>query len=218
MGGHRRGWLCRLKPAVFQTYGRREGLSSDQVQTVHEDDDGALWIGTNGDGLNRMKDGEVERFGLAQGLTNGHLWSVLRDRRGGLWVGAWSGLFQRDHGQFQVVSDYVTIGGSVTALFEDSQDVLWVGQQTLGGLACWRRGAPRWSISRGTARPGCARHHRGRPRRAVDRHQSVTAFTAFCRQGDSPVSASPRDWAARRSGAFLPETGGALSIGTAPAA
>ena len=136
------GGLCRLKPAIFRTYGRREGLSSDQVQAVHEDDEGALWIGTNGDGLNRMKDDQVEGFGLAQGLGNGHVWSVLRDRRGAVWAGTWAGLFKREHDQFADASDYVIIGGSVTALYEDSRGVLWVGQQTLGGLACWRDGQP----------------------------------------------------------------------------
>ena len=134
------GGLCRLKPTLFETHGQREGLSSDQVQSVHEDDEGALWIGTNGDGLDRMKDGKVERFGLDQGLGNGHLWSVLRDRGGVVWAGTWAGLFKREHDQFVRASDDVNIGGSVTALYEDSHGVLWVGQQTLGGLACWRDG------------------------------------------------------------------------------
>jgi len=134
------GGLCRLKPKLFETYGQREGLSSDQIQTVHEDDEGALWIGTNGDGLDRMKDGKIERFGLAQGLSNGHLWCALRDRSGVVWAGTWAGLFRREQEQFIRASDDVMIGGSVTALYEDSRGVLWVGQQTLGGLASWRDG------------------------------------------------------------------------------
>ena len=35
-----------------------------------------------------------------------------------------------------------SFGGSVTALYEDSQGTLWVGQQTMGGLACRRNGRP----------------------------------------------------------------------------
>jgi hypothetical protein len=54
---------------------------------VREDDEGALWIDTKGDGLDRMKDGKVERFGLGQGLSKGRLWSVLRDRGGVVWAG-----------------------------------------------------------------------------------------------------------------------------------
>jgi signal transduction histidine kinase len=49
-------------------------------------------------------------------------------------------LFNREHDQFVRASDDVNIGGSVTALYENSLGVLWVGQQTLGGLACWRDG------------------------------------------------------------------------------
>ncbi|MGH7971208.1 MAG: two-component regulator propeller domain-containing protein, partial [Limisphaerales bacterium] len=145
------GGLCRLKPALFQTYGRGQGLSSDQIQPIDEDEDGALWIGTNGDGLDRVNGDNVERFGLAQGLANGHIWSVLRDRQGVVWVGTWDGLFRGEHGQFIRVSDDVTIGGSVTALYEDSQGTLWVGQQTLGGLARWQNGRPTAVTIPGTA-------------------------------------------------------------------
>jgi signal transduction histidine kinase/ligand-binding sensor domain-containing protein len=134
------GGLCRLKPAIFQTCGRAEGLASDQVQAVFEDAEGALWIGTNGDGLNRMKGGKVEWFGPAQGLSNGHVWSVLRDRQGVVWAGTWGELFKREQGLFVRASDDVVIGGSVTALYEDSRGVLWVGQQNLGGLARWHDG------------------------------------------------------------------------------
>jgi ligand-binding sensor domain-containing protein/signal transduction histidine kinase len=145
------GGLCRLKPALFQTYTRGQGLSSDQIQPVHEDEEGALWIGTNGDGLDRVKGDEVEWFGLGQGLANGHVWSVLRDRRGVVWVGTWDGLFRGERGQFVRASDNVNIGGSVTALYEDSKGTLWVGQQTLGGLACWRDGRPTSVTIPGTA-------------------------------------------------------------------
>jgi ligand-binding sensor domain-containing protein/signal transduction histidine kinase len=145
------GGLCRLKPALFQTYARGQGLSSDQIQAVHEDKEGALWIGTNGDGLDRVKGDNVERFGLAQGLANGHIWSVVRDRQGVVWAGTWDGLFRGEQGQFIRASDNVIIGGSVTALFEDSQGTLWVGQQTMGGLACWRNGQPAAVTIPGTA-------------------------------------------------------------------
>jgi ligand-binding sensor domain-containing protein/signal transduction histidine kinase len=134
------GGLSRLKPAIFQIYGRREGLSSDQIQSLYADEEGAVWIGTDGDGLNRLLDGQVTQFGPAQGLANGHVWSVLRDRHGVLWVGTWDALFKGEQDRFVKASDNVNIGGSVTALEEDSQGKIWVGQQTLGGLACWSDG------------------------------------------------------------------------------
>ncbi len=207
------GGLCRLKPALFETYGQREGLSSDQVQSVYEDGEGALWVGTNGDGLDRMKDGKVVRFGPDQGLSNGHLWSVLRDHRGVIWAGTWAGLFKRERDPFVRVSDDVNIGGSVTALFEDSRGVLWVGQQTLGGLACWRDGhALAMSI------PGTAA---GRDVRAVteDAEGSIWIGTngdglyrlkngQFTRFGLAQGMNSESVWC------LLPEADGGLWIGT----
>ena len=37
---------------------KHDGLSSDFIECLHFADDGALWIGTFGGGLNRFKDGK----------------------------------------------------------------------------------------------------------------------------------------------------------------
>ncbi|HTI70892.1 MAG TPA: two-component regulator propeller domain-containing protein [Candidatus Limnocylindria bacterium] len=129
------GGLCRLKPTIFQTYGRKQGLCSDQVTSVHQSASGDMWIGTNGDGVDRLNPDGISHFGVEQGLGNGHVWAVLQDRQGSVWAGTWGGLFRMDHDRFAGLSDGVHISWQVLALHEDRKGTLWLGQQALGGIS-----------------------------------------------------------------------------------
>jgi ligand-binding sensor domain-containing protein/signal transduction histidine kinase len=128
------GGLCRLKQSIFQTYGVKEGLASDQVMAVAEAQDGGLWISTDGDGLDYWKDGKIRHYGFNEGLRNGNVWSVIQDRHGIVWAGTWDGIYELDGGKFVGLSDGQTIGWQVLALYEDSKDYLWLGQQAFGGI------------------------------------------------------------------------------------
>jgi ligand-binding sensor domain-containing protein/signal transduction histidine kinase len=128
------GGLSRLKPAIFQTLGARQGLSSDQVMSLCQAGDGSFWIGMNGAGLDHMSGGRITHYGPAQGLMNGQVWSVVQDRQGTIWLGTWDGLYKREQDHFTGLSDGVTIGWEVLALYSDAQDNLWLGQQALGAV------------------------------------------------------------------------------------
>ncbi|HEY4417457.1 MAG TPA: two-component regulator propeller domain-containing protein [Verrucomicrobiae bacterium] len=128
------GGLCRLKPAIFQTLGVRQGLSSDQVMSMCEASDGSFWIGLNGAGLDHLSNGQVTNYGTGQGLLNGHVWSVVQDQQGTLWLGTWDGLFKSEQNHFTGLSDGLTIGWEVLAIYSDSQSNLWLGQQSIGAV------------------------------------------------------------------------------------
>jgi ligand-binding sensor domain-containing protein/signal transduction histidine kinase len=128
------GGLCRLKQSIFQTYGVKQGLASDQVMAVAEARDGGLWISTDGDGLDHWKDGKVRHYGFNEGLRNGQVWSVIQDRHGIVWAGTWDGFYELEGGKFSGLSDGLTIGWQVLAMYEDAEGNLWLGQQAFGGI------------------------------------------------------------------------------------
>ena len=122
--------LVRIKPVVFRSYGRKQGLAGDCVLSVCEGAEGELWLGTVADGVNRLKDGVIEHFGTAQGLANDFIHSVFYDRNHTLWVGTWGGgLCRRVENGFESYTNLGDRNGIVCALFQDSKDNLWVGQQ-----------------------------------------------------------------------------------------
>ena len=133
--GTRPGGLNRLRPALFQTYGRKEGLSSDLVTAICEGADGELWVGTDGEGVNRLKDDVVQQFGAEQGLDSRNVRALLVDRKKNLWEGSWAGgLYQFRTNRFFPRRDIPGRDTPVASLFEDAKGGLWVGQRTLNQL------------------------------------------------------------------------------------
>ena len=86
--------LTRIDAAGPRTYTVRDGLSLDVVYAIHEDDDGVLWIGTYGGGLNRFKQGRFTRYTTANGLFDDVAYQVLEDREGWLWITCNKGLMR----------------------------------------------------------------------------------------------------------------------------
>jgi ligand-binding sensor domain-containing protein len=122
--------LARVKPVVFRSLGREQGLSGDCVLSVCEGAAGELWIGYIADGLDRWQNGVVQHFGPAQGLPNDYIHTVFLDRKQRLWVGTWgSGLCRFDGSKFVSHVGAEETNGVVCALFEDSKNRLWLGQQ-----------------------------------------------------------------------------------------
>lgn len=134
--GMENGGLCRLRSATFQSLGVRQGLSSDHVTSVCESASGDFWIAMDGDGLDQLLSrGGVNHYGSGQGLMNGHVWTVLEDHQGGVWAGTWDGLYHRNGtGRFADLSDGLTIGRQLFAIYQDRQNAVWLGQQGFGAL------------------------------------------------------------------------------------
>ncbi len=121
--------LARLKPAIFTSITREDGLTSEQVLSVCEGTDGELWVGTNGEGINRLKDGRVKHYGAKDGLVNECVWSVLVDRQKQVWAGTWGGgLFRLQEDNFVPVGEPAMFSQVVCGLYEDSRSRLWLGQ------------------------------------------------------------------------------------------
>jgi ligand-binding sensor domain-containing protein len=120
-------------------------LSHNLVRTVMADQNGDLWIGTWGGGLNQY-DSEIDAFIRYQhetdnphSLSSNIVRTVYEDRAGVIWVGTMGGLekFDREQGKFTRYhhdpGDSNSLSNNmVWSVFEDSTGVLWVG--TDGGL------------------------------------------------------------------------------------
>jgi len=75
------------------TYTTVEGLSSNNIRSITEDEWGRLYVGT-GHGVDRLDlgDGSVKHFTVADGLPKGTIENAYRDRQGALWFGSVFGL------------------------------------------------------------------------------------------------------------------------------
>jgi signal transduction histidine kinase/ligand-binding sensor domain-containing protein len=74
-------------------YTTLEGLSSNNVRSITEDEWGRIYAGT-GHGVDRIdtETGGVKHFTVADGLPRGIIEVAYRDRQGALWFGSWAGV------------------------------------------------------------------------------------------------------------------------------
>ncbi len=111
------------------------------VTAFVEDADGQLWIGTFGDGLNRVDraSGEVTRYRADDALSDDRVMSLMRDSTNRIWVGTMTrGIDIVEPGKGVVASfsndpdDVSSLSANgIMALFEDSLGQVWIG--TYGG-------------------------------------------------------------------------------------
>ena len=94
-----RDGLARFDGVRFIVFGLHEGLSSVEVQALHEDAQGTLWIGTGGGGLNRLVAGRIEALPPTNSpLAGNNVIALAEDGAGCLWIGTRTGLslWQKD--------------------------------------------------------------------------------------------------------------------------
>lgn len=97
-----------LRRTAWRTYSTFDGLLSSEINTIESDDDGNIWVGTEG-GLSRIgADGELD-FTLTRsnsGLIDNRVKGLTFDsRRGEMWIGTFDGL-----NRLRVIASEVTEG------------------------------------------------------------------------------------------------------------
>lgn len=130
----RDGTLWVVSTDVFQVrHGVATRWAHPQLPGLHarnifRDRAGALWIGTDGNGLIRISNGNILRLTAQNGLVNNFIRSILQSRDGSLWFGTDEGV---SHWTPHGFINYRTRDGlsyfSTRALIEDRRGDIWIG-------------------------------------------------------------------------------------------
>jgi signal transduction histidine kinase/ligand-binding sensor domain-containing protein/CheY-like chemotaxis protein len=130
--GTQSGELHRFRNNVFTTFTRRDGLSSDYIYSVYEDDGGVLWVGTP-EGLNRIENGHVQVFTTKDGLPHDHVNSIWGGANHALWLGTSAGLSIFQDGHFRNFSSRDGLSAdAINVVYKDKLGNLWVGTRYSG--------------------------------------------------------------------------------------
>ena len=129
-------WRVKTGPArstTVETITVRNGLSSDAVQTMVEDREGNLWVGTRA-GLQRLSPRRVTRL-IDLPIPR----ALETSPDGSVWVGTASGLMRFSAAGRQLYGERDGLPGSVVlALHADRAGTLWVASER--GLSRFQRG------------------------------------------------------------------------------
>ncbi|MGE5776970.1 MAG: two-component regulator propeller domain-containing protein, partial [Chloroflexota bacterium] len=108
-------------------------LSEDSVWTIHESQDGFLWLGTQA-GLNRLdpKTQKFKRYTREQGIPNESILGILSDNRGRLWLTTNNGLvkFEPYSGKFMAYDVADGLQGNefnTNAYFQSRDSIMYIG-------------------------------------------------------------------------------------------
>jgi signal transduction histidine kinase/ligand-binding sensor domain-containing protein len=92
------------------------------------DRDGAVWIGTENDGLYRVSGSVVDHFSKSDGLSGSRVGQILEDHEGNVWVSTDGGM---DMFRNLPVTNYSTgeglSGSSASSVFVSRDGVVWAG-------------------------------------------------------------------------------------------
>ena len=104
-----------------------------RVQSLHEDDDGHVWVGTWGRGVMRWDGVSWQTYSTADGLAGRDILSMYSTTDGDLWLGTgfwYRGFWQGGNGLSRFVGrSLATLEdlADVWALAEDSTGAIWIG-------------------------------------------------------------------------------------------
>jgi signal transduction histidine kinase/ligand-binding sensor domain-containing protein len=119
--------LYRIHDGTVDHYRSSDGLSGDSVSGFYQDQEGNLWVATNG-GIDRFRDTAVVSISLHEGLPSADIRSVLASRDGTVWVGGEGALSILRDGKMSAITRRNGLpGDDITALFEDHIGRLWLG-------------------------------------------------------------------------------------------
>ena len=119
--------VFRMRNGAIAPY-RFPGLGDVSVRNVFRDRAGALWVGTDGDGIIRMNGKNLLWLTTKDGLTNNFIRAILQSRDGSMWIATDEGL---SHWTPRGFTNYRMNDGlsyfSTRVLLEDRNGDLWVG-------------------------------------------------------------------------------------------
>jgi PAS domain S-box-containing protein len=128
--------VVRFDGTRFVTFdrGNAPALGSNIIQTLMQDAEGDLWIGTRGGGLTRRHAGVFETWSTKDGLPNNFVNALVKDRRGDLWIGTEGGLSRLSAGRLTTVrgAEGFPTDSVIYAIIKDRSGVLWIGTSASG--------------------------------------------------------------------------------------
>ncbi len=114
----------------FNNYTINNGLSQSTVNTILQDDNSALWIGTQ-DGLNRFDGDKFEIFNSDEedGINNPFITSSAKTKDGKLWFGTHNGLtaYNPDTEKFHTYLPSNKKNLDISSISIGQGDDLWIG-------------------------------------------------------------------------------------------
>ena len=111
-------------------------LSSNTILSLEKDNEGNIWIGTDGNGIdlyNRSKRNIINYSNSLNknSLSNNAVHCIYKDKQGTMWAGTWGGGLNKFNAKEKTFVHYdiseIQQKNVVMCIFEDASQTLWIG-------------------------------------------------------------------------------------------
>lgn len=150
--GMNNGQIAFGREEEFKPFQAAQGVVGEApVKSLLHTRDGALWVGTFGNGLTRFKNGKATHFQPSVGTVAriDKVNTMLEDRTGQVWVGTFYSLYKATSTNVlvPVLVDGREVRAPVTAVLQDRSGAIWVAFDGMG-LARLSEGNTLWLTRR----------------------------------------------------------------------
>ncbi len=111
----------------FKRYSVSDGLAQSQVYALVEDNDGYIWMGTQGGGLSRFDGKTFQNFTTKNGLSNNYIQALCLDQMGNIIIGTQNGLTVFYGQNFKTFAPANGDDLKIETIVADAKDTLWIG-------------------------------------------------------------------------------------------
>ena len=127
--------ILSAQTTSFISYGVEQGLAQAQVQTIIQDNEANLWIGTLS-GLTKYNGKEFKTFLRKDSLAEDWVTTSCKDSKGNLWFGHWAGGVSMYDIKTQHLENLeleaFTQFKTVKAIVQDEQQRMWIATEGAG--------------------------------------------------------------------------------------
>ncbi|AFM03826.1 histidine kinase,Y_Y_Y domain-containing protein,histidine kinase,putative transcriptional regulator [Bernardetia litoralis DSM 6794] len=123
-----------LSQYIFRTWTTEEGLPSNAILDIIQDQKGYIWIATH-DGLARFDGAKFTSYTVRNTpIIRSHaIRSLLADRNGAVWIGTQRGILKYENNQLTIPMEFSVLNEySIEIIYEDATGVVWVGTSSNG--------------------------------------------------------------------------------------
>ena len=121
----------------YKEYGKTQGLTSLQTQTISLDREHNIWFGTK-EGLMLRKNNNIEFLDEHDGFNFENIFSIDFDKKGSIWIASQEGLLKVDRSEMGKITIKKVLDNSKTSflpfisVYCDSEGFIWVGTYGFG--------------------------------------------------------------------------------------
>lgn len=121
--------LSRFDGYQFTNIYKSNGLPTNSINAIGEDNAGNTWVSATNSGVSRISGNQIKNFSILDGLPHNHVTSIYKDKKGLLWFTTHNGLGYYDGQRFHSLTTNIIPINMFFCMTADKHGNFWLGSR-----------------------------------------------------------------------------------------